>query len=249
MHATATLSAPPSEFTTIDALLRDRSALLDRIDAGTDLTALARTLALTLIVATAIVGATIGAFRGGLQIPFAAIKLPLVVLLTAALTTPAYSALAAAIYGDADLRRDATVVLATLTLGALLLSALAPVLLLAVFFGMSYHALALLFAATCLVSGLGGASLFWSAQQRRSTSGRWLVAGIVMLTFASVGSQISWTLRPYLVRPRAPEVVFIRAIEGSLFDAILQSSRSANGHYLRDEAPLPVAPMSTEPNP
>ena len=38
--------------------------------------------------------------------------------------------------------------------------------------------------------------------------------------FALVGGQLSWALRPYLVRPRTPDVPFVREVEGSLFDAI-----------------------------
>ena len=57
--------------------------------------------------------------------------------------------------------------------------------------------------------------------------------------FALVGGQLSWALRPYLVRPRAPEVVFVREVGDTLFDAIAGSLRSARGIYTRDSAPLP----------
>ncbi len=245
MHATTTPfetptpSALDSGLAAVDALLRDRAGLLDRIDRREGLTALARTFALTLVAGAAVVGATIGAFRGGLQVPFAALKLPLVVLLTAGLCAPAYSALAAAVRGHTDVRRDMTVILASLALGALLLSALAPVLLLAVFLGMGYHALALLFAATCLVAGAGGLTLFVAAERRREGPGGWLITPVLLAVFALVGSQVSWTLRPYLVRPRAVEVPFVRAVEGSLFEAVLYSTGSALGRFRRDRAPMP----------
>jgi hypothetical protein len=46
-----------------------------------------------------------------------------------------------------------------------------------------------------------------------------------------VGAQMSWTLRPYLVRPRTVEVPFIRAVEGSVIGAALESWSSARGIY------------------
>ena len=52
--------------------------------------------------------------------------------------------------------------------------------------------------------------------------------------FALVGGQLAWSLRPYLVRPRAQDVVFVHEIEGNLFDAIANDVNSAQGNY-RDE--------------
>ena len=54
-----------------------------------------------------------------------------------------------------------------------------------------------------------------------------------------VGAQLAWTLRPYLVRPRAPEAPFVRDIEGSLFEAFRETVQSAQGIYTRESAPLP----------
>ena len=56
-----------------------------------------------------------------------------------------------------------------------------------------------------------------------------------------VGGQLAWALRPYLVRPRAVDVVFVRQVEGSMFDAVVEVLDSARGHYTRDSAPLPGA--------
>jgi hypothetical protein len=74
-----------------------------------------------------------------------------------------------------------------------------------------------------------------------------IVVGTFVMIFATVGAQVAWTLRPWLVRPRPPEVPFVRAVEGSLYDAVLGSTRSARGIYLRDSAPLPDAAMEPAP--
>ena len=53
------------------------------------------------------------------------------------------------------------------------------------------------------------------------------------------GMQMTWTLRPYVVRPRTEDVPFLRAREGSFLDSVSRSIDSARGIYYRGEAPLP----------
>jgi hypothetical protein len=63
--------------------------------------------------------------------------------------------------------------------------------------------------------------------------GRGRITAVVGLcvVFALVGGQLAWALRPYLVRPRATDVVFVRDVEGSLADAIATSFASARGIF------------------
>ena len=67
---------------------------------------------------------------------------------------------------------------------------------------------------------------------------RTAVAGMIVV-FSLVGGQLAWALRPYLVRPRAPEPVFVREVEGSLFDAVTGAARSARGIYDRGAGDAP----------
>src|SRR5437868_11946416 len=124
-------TAPSAVLETVDELLRDRKATLVRIHEGDDLAAFARAMIATIAAGAGAFGGAMGAWRGGPQILLAGVKLPLVILLTAALCAPATSALNAAMDRRADLRRDLALVLASLALGALVLAALAPVILLA----------------------------------------------------------------------------------------------------------------------
>jgi len=66
---------------------------------------------------------------------------------------------------------------------------------------------------------------------------RTAVVGLCVV-FSLVGGQLSWALRPYLVRPRTPDVPFVREVEGSLFDSVTGAMQSARGIYQRAEAPL-----------
>ena len=234
----SSLDRPPRSLVAVDLLLRYSGAILARIRDGNDLAGLARTMILTIFAGGAVFGACLGAYRGGAQVLFAAVKLPLVVLLTAAICAPALSAINAGLCRTASMRRDLALVLAALARGSLVLAALAPVLLLAVSVHASYHTLVLLTVACCAVGGLVGLTLLVRglADERRAAGAACLA---LLSVFIMVGAQMSWTLRPYLVRPRTPAAPFVRGVESSFLEAVATSVDSARGIYHRDSAPLP----------
>lgn len=223
----------------IDGLLRDRRAALDAMEDPAKTGHSARTLVITIMLGTGVLGATLGMYRGGIQILYAGIKLPLMILLTAGICAPAFSALKAALYGQTHIKRDVLVVLGSLALASLLAAACAPVLMLAMTLDVSYHRLILLTVACCGVAGLGGLTFFFAALRRWSQGRHRALALALFMVFGAVGSQMTWTLRPFLVRPRTVEVPFVRAIEGSFIQAVFESTLSAQGRYSRRAAPVP----------
>jgi len=230
--------APRPALGMIDLLLRDREALLARIRKGNDVAAIMRTMIATIAVCMAIVGAALGSYRGGVQIAYAAIKLPIVLLGTAALSAPALSAIGAALGRRSRLSADLALVMASLAFGALLLAACAPLLMVGRALELDYHRMILATVAVFAIAGLAALRMVWRGVALEAAPGwRTAVAGLC-LVFSLVGGQLSWALRPYLVRPRTPEVPFVREVEGSLFDAVTQAFRSARGIYDRDAAPL-----------
>ena len=248
--AHAPLDASTSEHTTlglVDDLLRNHGRLLARIAAGEDLGGLARSLVLIIAVSAALFGAAMGAYRGGIQVLFAGIKLPAALLFTAALVTPAFAAMNAAARGRLDPRRDGAVMLTALAAASLLISGTAPLILLAGFWGVSYHDTVLLVVGSCGVGGLFGLGFFLRSVLRGAGLARLWVALGVGVVFAGVGSQMSWTLRPFLVRPRTVQAPFLRDLEGSFLDSVGTSVDSARGRFRREEAPLPELGPSNAP--
>ena len=233
-------AAPPrAPLGTIDLLLRDRASMLERIRAGVDLMPILRTMIAAIAIATAIVGAALGSYRGGVQIAYAAIKLPLVLLGTAALSTPTLSAIGAALGRRARFRADLALVISALAFGALLLAACTPLILLGRAIELSYHQMILGTVGIFAVAGVASLRMIVRSVAAEHAPGwRAAIAGMCVV-FALVGGQLSWALRPYLVRPRTPEPVFMRPVEGSLFDAIAGAFQSARGIYSRDRAPVP----------
>jgi hypothetical protein len=231
-------SASPS-FGLIDQLLRDREVILGKIAAGRDLVAIMRVMVATIAIAMAIVGAAIGSYRGGVQIGYAAIKLPLVLLGTAALSAPALTALGAALGRRVRLAADLALVITALAFGAMLLSACTPLILLGRAMDVSYHSMVLGLVGMFAIAGCASLRMIVHALSVEHGPGRSSSIVGLCIVFALVGGQLSWALRPYLVRPRTPDVPFIRDVSDTLFDAITGSVRSARGVYSRDSAPLP----------
>ncbi len=229
-----------SPFVTIDQLLRDRDAILARIGAGKDIPAITRTMVGTIAVAMALVGAALGSYRGGIQIGYAAIKLPLVLLGTAALSAPVLSTIGYALGRGLRLTSDLALVITSLAFGALLLSACTPLLLLARAMDLPYHRMVLTTILLFSIAGIASLRMVIQGLSLEPTApGRGSAIAGLCVVFALVGGQLSWALRPYLLRPRAPDVVFIRPVEDSLVDAITGTIRSSQGEFLRDRAPLP----------
>lgn len=178
-----------------------------------------------------------GLFRPGPQILSSAVKLPLVLLLTAGLTVPAYSAARWAAGARVNARQDILLFMSTLGLTSLVLAALAPVVLLGVLSGFAYHATILTVVACCAAAGIVGMLAFIRAARLQPGSSRSAIV-VSALVFALVGTQMAWTLRPFVARPRA-EFQVIRPMEGSFTDSVGTSIESSQGRYSRDVAPLP----------
>ncbi|MEO8698535.1 MAG: hypothetical protein ABI867_00795 [Kofleriaceae bacterium] len=243
MIDTAELAPPRVALGTIDLLLRDRAVMLARIRNG-NVGPILRTMVATIAIAMGIVGAALGSYRGDQQILYAAIKLPLVLLGTAALSAPVLTTLGMALGRRARLASDLALVMTALAYGALLLCACTPLIMLGRALDLGYHQMIL--ATVTMFAIAGGMALRMIVQAVSHERERgWLAAVLGLCTvFVLVGGQLSWALRPYLVRPRAQDIPFIREVEGSLFDSIVTATRSARGVYTREEAPLPAWELS-----
>jgi hypothetical protein len=252
LASAAVHAPPPAPAGAVERLLRNRGALVADIVAGRSLGAIARAMLLTIVLGGALFGAALGVYRGGIQIAYAALKLPMVLVFTAALAAPALTAFNLALDRPADLRRDLAFALCALALGALVLAAEAPLIFVARALDAEYHQTTLLVVGCCALAGL--VSLGFLVRALRVPSPRFALtaAGLLCVVTMVVGAQAAWTLRPYLVRPRTPDVPFLRDVDGNLLDAVEQTFESARGRYHRDEAPLPeptkyeVAPAAVD---
>lgn len=189
-----------------------------------------RDLAL-LVAGAALYGAVLGSWSGARLALYAALKLPLVLLATCALTL-LVNGLVAALLGERELAvRVARLTLGAMTVTALLLASLAPV---SAFFHLAlprpspearatHNALYLMHTAFVAVCGLAGALHLRGALRRacrRPAAARRLFVAWV-LTLALVGGEVAWALRPFVGSVYEP-VAFLRAdaLDGNVYEFI-----------------------------
>lgn len=223
-------------------LLRDPNEVAARCVEERELAALARTSLGAIVIGAGVLGGVLGSFRGGAQIPLAALKLPLVLFLTLAVCSPAFHALANTLGVRWTFRTVVALALAATAGAALVLAALAPPLWLAMDFGLGYHGSVLGAVTVVALGGLVGASLVVRALGATASG---IASGLACAcVFLAVLAQASWMGRPYLLRPRTEDLVIVRAAEGTFFESIGTSTRSVRGVYDAPEAPLPTTERS-----
>jgi hypothetical protein len=208
----------------LGTLLATPNVIVDRCRQEPDLRRFALHTCLAIVFGGAAFGAAVGSFRGGSQLAFAAIKLPLATLATLAVAGPALMAIANAFDRGWSLRESVALLLAAGARASLVLLALAPALWMVVGFGAGYHALKLCAALAYGTAGLSGLSFLLRALGDRP--GRLPGAAIFVVVFSVAGAQSAWVLRPYIGDPRDRNVpVLAHGVEhggvaGALFESL-----------------------------
>jgi hypothetical protein len=159
----------------------------------------ARSALLAIAVGGAMFGMAVGSFRGGRQLVVAAVKIPLVMLVTACVVGPALWALAAAFGRQWRLSSTIALMLAAGARASLVLGALSAPLWLGIDLGLSYRATKL---ASALIYGAAGASgLALLVRGIGRERGRGGAVACFMAVSLVAGAQTAWVLRPYLGHP------------------------------------------------
>lgn len=213
----------------LSRLLRDPGEIAASCREDRDVRAIAVTSLLSILAGAAAFGGVIGSFRGGPQIVYAALKVPLALLATLAICAPAFHALCAGLGRAWPMRSIVALSLASAGRSALVLLALSPALWLLYDRGLGYHSAALAASLAYAIAGLAALGIL--VRGLSQGPGRVLTALSFVMVFFAVGGQSSWILRPYLVRPRTEHIPFVRAREGSFADSLYMSSRSARDVY------------------
>lgn len=213
----------------VTSLLREPAEIAERCTEGEGLRELTGKALACAVVGAALFGGVLGCFRGGPQIAYSALKLPLALLTTLVVSVPAFFALTIGFGGRMRFRSMVALSLSAAARGALVLAACAPVLWLAVDRGLGYHAAVLLAACMYLVAGLAALDILV-----RGLGGVWrslITSAVCGVVFFAVLGQTAWMLRPFLGRPAQQAVPFVRKREGGFTDSLMQSSKSARGIY------------------
>ncbi len=227
---TTTLAPPIPALQLTVTVLREPAALLrGRDDASGALARLVPALLAVVVVGAGLFGLVVGSYRGGLQHLWAALKLPLVLLLPLLVALPTVHALYRV--AGVGMRHERLVFAAMVgcARASLLLAAMGPALWLLFSLRIDYHAAVLAMCGALAIAGAIGlvttASLLPSGGALRilAHTGALAVAAVVL-------AQGGWVLRPFLVRPRA-EITFLRPLEADVFSSVRTTWRSSKGDY------------------
>jgi hypothetical protein len=190
-----------------------------------------------IIVGAGLFGAALGSWRAPLQSLYAAIKLPLILLLTSLGNGLLNSTLAPLLGVNLRVRQALLAVLMSFAIAAAILGAFSPLLFFLIWntpplaigasTNTSAHSLVLL-CETGIIAFAGIAANVRLLQLLRELSGSATAARKVLLAWLAgnllLGSQLAWNLRPFVGSPGLP-VQFLRddPFSGSFYEAIFRA--------------------------
>lgn len=222
--------APPSMLALCGLMLRAPADLVARGSHPKTIGAFAPRVLLIALGSALVFGAVVGSYRGGVQIAYAAVKMPLLFVIPLLVTIPALGALLRVFGLPLDKTRLGLAGLVGMARIALVAAAAAPVLWLLYSLTPGYHLATVLLAATLLLAGAAGLPALLSAvAERNSRSWAAAMLGAVLLGVST--AQTGWVLRPFVARPRG-EVALLRPIEGDAIGSLLRIPLAAADIYL-----------------
>lgn len=219
----------PSTLAIAATLLRDPASLIARADDPDDLAHIApRTLAIG-VIGAALFGITVGSYHGGLQVPYAAVKMPLLFGLPMIASLPAVRSLGHLAAVDVPWPRLALAGAIGAARTAVLAAALGPLVWLFYSLQPDYRTSVFVFVGALVLAGLPGLSVVGKVLPERAER-RWAVGLASVAVLGLVTAQTGWLLRPFVVRAEAP-VALLRPIESDVATSLGQTSLGAAGLY------------------
>ncbi len=196
---------PAQDFLLVaELLLKRRDQIYANLKSGTNLRSLIIDSNIIIIVLTALYGASMGVFPGGVQVIYDAVKIPLLLLVTLYVTVPTYYIFDALFGGKLSLRQILAILLTGFGLMALILIALLPVNLFFILTtgantgSSAYAFIILLNLAIYTVAGLGALTFIIDGYRATHEGVEWKLGFLMSsLVLILVGTQMSWILRPY----------------------------------------------------
>lgn len=219
-----------NHFSVLIRLLRDRKTFLDEVRNQTKLETKIASLLIASSSFFAVYGAIVGSYGGGLQIVSAAIKLPALYLVTLVICLPTLYFFDILSGSKLSFKQYVTMALTAVSVISVLLFSFAPVILFFLVSIKDYVFFLLLNVFVMAITGTIGVRLFYKGMRDMTgttdvmsrKSRRYLLQGWVFL-YGLVGSQLGWTLRPFLGVEGEPFQVFRPEIDGNFYGQVLRA--------------------------
>lgn len=218
----------PTILTIIPRFLRDPQTFFQSVQQGEGVSAKAGALALSSVLFLAIYGFSMGLSHSFEQALAAAVKMPLVLIVTVAFCLPAlYFFSLAVVSTPLSMLQVAVVVLAGVGVTAFLLLGLAPVMLFFVLTSESYAFFQLLTVIFVGVSGCLGLYFLWRGMRQlepqQQISPRGLSRGVLIAwlsLYVFVSTQMTWRLSPLVGDPAQPFMLLQPSRDNFYIDVI-----------------------------
>jgi hypothetical protein len=218
-----------TSFNVLMQLLRDRSKFLSEIENHKYIDKKIISLLVSSSLFLALYGAIIGSTHGGLQIISSAFKLPALYLLTLLICLPTLYFMDIVLGSKRTFSQYVALLLASMAMISVMLFGFAPVTL---FFRLSiddYWFFLLLNIIILSFTGVVGVRFFYKSMitlMEKETAGkisanRHKLIKAWLFLYGFVGSQLGWTLRPFVGTPEEPFALF-REIESNFYVQVIK---------------------------
>jgi len=220
----------------IEEILRNRYHFFAEIRDHVDISGKLRSLLISSIAFLALYGAVMGSSHSVLQALSSAVKLPLLFLATLAVCAPTLYFLNVLYGSPQTLKQSVTLILTAITVTAVLLVAFAPIILFFILTTAHYQFFKLLNVTVFSISGILGVSFLTqgmrllAAEAHDTERARRRLMRMWVLVYAFVGSQMAWTLRPFVGAPSLGFELF-RQLGGSFYANVFVSLGEILGFY------------------
>jgi hypothetical protein len=216
------------DFGIVEKILRNRFDFFIEIREGRGLGEKIRAMVLSSSVFFAIYGAVMGSTHSLWQTLSSAVKLPVLFLATLFVCVPSLYFFSLLFGSRQSLRQNLTLILTAVTVTAVLLLSLAPITLFFLLTTSQYQFFKLLNVGIFAVSGLMGVVFLYQGMKvvvgsdaEGANTRKWVMI-IWMFVYAFVGSQMAWTIRPFIGAPGV-EFELFRQLGGNFYSNVLHS--------------------------
>jgi hypothetical protein len=213
----------------VEVILRNRHRFFEEIRDGVEVRGKTRAMLVSSTAFLAVYGAVLGSTHSLLQAISSATKLPMLFLITLTICVPALYIFSVHFGSNQRLRQSIALVLAAVTVTAVILLGFAPITFFFMLTASGYQFFKLLNVLFFAIAGILGMLFLSQGMRVVSVSNkeegpkmRGLVMYIWIVLYAFVGSQMAWTLRPFIGYPDA-KFELVRELGGNFYSNILLS--------------------------
>ncbi len=225
-----------SSLSIIESILRDRQVFFGEIREGRGLKDKMRAMLISSIAFLALYGAVMGSTHSLWQAMSSAFKLPLLFLATLIVCAPTLYFFNLIFGSNQSLSQNIALMLTAIAVTAVVLLSFAPIVLFFLLTSSNYQFFKLLNVGVFTVAGIIGVLFLIQGMRVVSASGsggagaRLMVVRLWIIVYAFVGSQVAWTLRPFVGAPSMKFELF-RQLGGNFYTNILASMGEFLGFF------------------